>query len=306
MVEQPQNTYLIKEEKSKKHFNDPVEDVIDSEVVVIKNKAVTGKIRSTIKHLQDRAGFRARWRGLALFTIYLALHGLISRFTAGVIESSFYRIGADGSLSHLFTVKAISSVVASLLLARLAATWVHIVVSEPSQKSWFSRVPERKIWKSIWGPTVIADLAVRLTMALPILCFFLLSQAEAPRPAIMASQVFICFAIAVVSFIGLALPATVSVVRVYASLLPEEDESIVPFDRTFGGRIVPAILDGPGALGLKDAWKTFDYAARFRIVKHFLKLIAIDVALHLFFGLVLGLQALLLLGPVKVRAMATM
>ena len=309
MVEQPQNTYIVKEEKSKEASNDELaEDVIDSEVVVIRHKAITSKIRSTIKHLQDRAGFRARWRGLTLFVIYFLLHAMIRGFLLKVfVGSSLFAptgvvaliLAPAGAGAHIIAAKAGSSIIASVLLARLATTWVHIVISEPSSKSWFARVPERKIWKAVWGPTILADLAVRLTIVLPVLCFKLLSQAEATQPAIVASQFFICFAIALVSFVGLAVPAGVSLVRVQASMLPEDSETIVPFDRTFGGRVVPAILGGTGAIGYKDAWKTFDYAARFRIVKHFLKLIAIDIALHVFFGLVLGLQAAILFGPAK-------
>ena len=39
-------------------------------------------------------------------------------------------------------------------------------------------------------------------------------------------------------------------------MLPDEDEAIVPFDRSFGGKVVPAILGGSGKLSIRDAWKT--------------------------------------------------
>lgn len=76
-----------------------------------------------------------------------------------------------------------------------------------------------------------------------------------------------------------AVPATVTLKRVQASLLAEEEETVVPFDRTFGGRVLPEVVSGgPSAVGILDAWRTFDWSARFRLVKLYTKIAAIQIA----------------------------
>ena len=63
----------------------------------------------------------------------------------------------------------------------------------------------------------------------------------------------------------------------------------MPFDRTFGGRVVPESAGGTGVLGLLEAWRSFDWAARIRLVKVYLKTGAIQVAVSaLFLGVVYG------------------
>ncbi|RJE16779.1 hypothetical protein PHISCL_10884, partial [Aspergillus sclerotialis] len=58
----------------------------------------------------------------------------------------------------------------------------------------------------------------------------------------VGGQGILGFSLMVALFVLLQIPATVTLVRVAASMLPEEDETIVPFDRTFGGKTTPAII----------------------------------------------------------------
>ena len=81
----------------------------------------------------------------------------------------------------------------------------------------------------------------------------------------------------------IVFPASVTLKRVQASLLPEEFDSIVPFDRTFGGKVQPQVTGGTGVVSMLDAWKTFDWAARFRLVKLYAKIFAIQVSTTVFF-----------------------
>ena len=53
----------------------------------------------------------------------------------------------------------------------------------------------------------------------------------------VAGQGFMGIFLMLALFVGLQIPATVTMVRVAASMLPEEDETIVSFDRTFGGKV---------------------------------------------------------------------
>ncbi|KAL7660017.1 hypothetical protein ACMYSQ_002906 [Aspergillus niger] len=66
-------------------------------------------------------------------------------------------------------------------------------------------------------------------------------------------------------------------------MLPEGLDPIVPFDRRFGGKV---ISEGGGeTLGITEAWTTFEWSARVRYFKVFLKVLALEVALGVLGGL---------------------
>ena len=68
-------------------------------------------------------------------------------------------------------------------------------------------------------------------------------------------RVFILVDIYLVVFV--VFPATVALIRVQASFLPDDQESIVPFDRTFGktdGQIGITFAEAWRSVG-KDGWK---------------------------------------------------
>ena len=72
-------------------------------------------------------------------------------------------------------------------------------------------------------------------------------------------------------------------------MLPDEDESIVPFDRSFGGKVEPEDVGGSGCVGMLDAWKTFDWAARIRLIKLYAKVFALQITtMFLFLGVLVG------------------
>jgi hypothetical protein len=73
---------------------------------------------------------------------------------------------------------------------------------------------------------------------------------------------------------------------VEASLLSPEEETIVPMDRTFGGRI-PYI---GATLNVGDAWASFTWEARVRLVKHYVKFFFVMVAMTIVFVHLLALE----------------
>ena len=299
-VETPQNTLIIKEEKAADGVAIPNEEAIEAEVAIVKQKPITSKIRTTIRHLHARAGFAARWRGLSLFIVYALAHGLLSGFIANMFGAFHYP-----GMGSVFLVKSIGSVMATITLARFSTAWVHIVISEPSPKPWYRRVPNLQSWKNVWAPSAVVDITTRVAFALPALCAIGLGLnpdgIEGQHPGMVAFKVLVCVLLGLMAVVALVIPSTVALVRVQASMLPEEDESIVPFDRTFGGKVVPEILGGSGAIGFLDAWRTFDMAARARIIKLFFKFIAVEIGLHLFLVAVLGAEAFILISPEHVR-----
>jgi uncharacterized membrane protein (DUF485 family) len=125
-----------------------------------------------------------------------------------------------------------------------------------------------------------------------------LSGAEKHKAAWKGFSVFVLFI--VLSFLTV-IPANVTLTRVQASLLSDNEETIVPFDRSFGGKVIPEIVGGSGVIGLVDAWKTFDFNARVRLVKAYVKVFALQMALTMFFIGVVVAQLFIIIGKTNLK-----
>jgi len=106
-------------------------------------------------------------------------------------------------------------------------------------------------------------------------------------------------ALALVLGFLLVVPADVSLTRVQASLLADSEETIVPFDRSFNGKVIPEIVGGTGAIGMLDAWKSFDWAARVRLVKAYLKVFLMQLAIASVFVVIAVLEVTLVFSKSK-------
>ena len=110
--------------------------------------------------------------------------------------------------------------------------------------------------------------------------------------------------LSVLAAVLVIFPITVSLKRVQASLLPEEDEAIVPFDRTFGGKVVPEMDGGSGKVSMRDAWKTFDWNSRIRLAKVYAKVFAIQGVFTVLFAFLAAAELQLIMGDELVNMMA--
>jgi hypothetical protein len=182
--------------------------------------------------------------------------------------------------------------------------WVHIVISEPSPKSAYQRIPSYKSWIKIAPAAAVEDILVAAAFFIPMsianFAGWLDISNDKEVPSMLALFRFMGVSVvpAILALL-ISIPARVIFVRVAASMLPEEDETIVPFDRSFGGKVNPAITGGSGKIGIVDAWTTFDWAARVRYAKVIGKTFAIEVALGVFAALVLGGQLVLMMKTAK-------
>ncbi|MCJ1258326.1 hypothetical protein MMC24_006158 [Lignoscripta atroalba] len=284
--EDPDSPLLSLDEKvSQTHFVEP-------ELLLVKTQPITAKIRTTVKHLKARAGFLSRFRGLHVALLYSFAHGCLFQFLDG----------------FNFIPQVLAAVIATVVLCRIQLTWTHIVVSEPSTKRWFRRVPDRKSFLKIAGPTAVYALAQQgsiVMLALVIEVFGLKTHNSIVvyfRDSREGERIALTIQVLLVGFLGLAaavliiIPARVALTRVQASMLPEEDESIVPFDRTFGGKVVPEILGGSGRIAMLEAWKSFDWNGRVRLLKLYVKIFAIQTAVTILFTMVAIGELKLILG----------
>ena len=112
----------------------------------------------------------------------------------------------------------------------------------------------------------------------------------------MALKTLSVLALSVTLAFLVVIPANVTLTRVQSSLLPEEVESIVPFDRSFGGKVIPEIVGGSGVIGMLDAWKTFDWNSRVRLIKAYAKFLAMQFAISILFVVTIGAQIALIVG----------
>lgn len=269
-------------------------ETTEPELFYIKPKPITSKIRTTMKHLRAQAGPGSRFRGLQVAIIY------------NLIYAFFYNIFVGRFASPM--ARSLFAIVAHTAMTRLNMTWTHIVMSNPSSKAWWRRIPTMKIAAKAVLPTAIWATADQLALYIPAALFYVWGLNRYTEDPLYYKRVssevrishmtalFICGLTALFVVFAICFPAEVTLTRVQASLLPEEDEAIVPFDRTFAGKVEPAITGGSGCVSMLDAWKTFDWAARLRLVKLYVKIFAIQCATTIFFVFVLLGELRLILG----------
>ena len=257
---------------------------LEADLFLVKQKPITSKMRTALKHIQSVGGRGAAFRGLHVVLIYHFVHSLITNLFA---SSGIYR--------------PIIAIITSIVLCRLQMTWTHIVISNPSEKAWYRRFPSIQAGKNIIIPTAILAIAQQAAIYVPTTLFATFAntmnrQGDESQKKLACLQLLMVALTGIATIVLVVIPADVTLKRVQASMLPEEDESIVPFDRTFGGKVKPEILGGSGAVGMLDAWKTFDRSARIRLIKLYAKITTIQVATTVIFFMVVVGELRLIMG----------
>lgn len=261
---------------------------VEPELLIVKSKPITATIRSTMKHLRAQAGRWSGFRGIGLAMVYSLLQVLLSAILSPL---------SPGLLAGALAFMAVNVVLSGLDMA-----WTHIVISAPSRRPWWRRIPSLDRVKVTILPTAIWTVAVYASQLLPyalLKAFSLESHLHDPswlrdatpqvQTSLLAKLVLVILA-ALISYVLILVPATITLRRVQASMLPDEDEAIIPFDRTFNGKVQPVVAGGSGAVSMLDAWRTFDWPARIRYLKLQAKIMAIIVATSVWFVIWLAVE----------------
>ncbi|KAF7122276.1 hypothetical protein CNMCM5793_000233 [Aspergillus hiratsukae] len=262
------NSYVRLDSEDSNH-NDP--EVADASTT--KSLPITSGLRSAIKHLRARGG-------IGRASVDFASIVPIPRVSRTLIGSFFVRF------------------VASMLVATWQMAWVHLVIADRSPRSNYRRMLGLRHWPRTAPAAALYSFLTCATFSLPRavswLCGWTVGGVVESSISGKGLLGFLVIGIlpAVFSLL-LSVPARGIFTRVAASMLPEEDEPIVPFDRLFGGKVKPGVV-----LGVADAWTTFDWPACTRYVKVILKALAMEVAL----GLV---GILLIMGELALLAFVT-
>ena len=262
-----------------------------SMVTVHKSKPITASIRKTIHHLHATAGWTARFRGLLQFILY----GMAFFFVANIIEAILPRfIGSE----------ILVSAGTGALVAPLHAAWTHKVISMPSTKKYKELIPARSTWKALLLPAAVKNSVTLLSVYVLAFCIFAFNfqafvegEKDGNSLGLLGLRIVGLIAVGLFLSMFIILPASVTLIRVEASILPEEDDTIVPFDRTFGGKVVPRVLGGTGAVSFLDAWRSFNWVARRRLIKLYIKITAIMSVLFFLFIHIVGIEMYAIMGP---------
>jgi len=251
-------------------------------------KPITSSIRRTIRHVKTIGGGKARFRGVGIFVLYILLTNLVS------VPLNFVLRIIPGPFSNIF-----AGIIAHILTARLHCAWTHKVISMPSTKNIKERMISRASWRELVLPTALSilmqDIGLLGIGAIAALCMqagHKLGEHGSPKWLQLVVMVVPVLISVVAIAICVMMPAYVALVRKEASLLPEEEETIVSMDRTFGGKVTHV----GASLSYRDAWRSWTWEARRRLIKLYVKFFFIMTAFTIVVSHVVGLELFLILG----------
>lgn len=201
--------------------------------------------------------------------------------------------------------RALGALFAALATVQLHTAWTHVVVTTPSPLPFWRRLPAfAKTFRATWLPVAVYWAACEFTSYAP----FALARALGlvlwdPRaPAIMPAasphtvwQSLVLILAVLASTIFVVIPAQVVLLRVEASLLPADADTIVPFDRSFGGAVEPEVVTGRGYVDFVTAWRTFGRDSWVRLLRLMGKIVAVTLAVYLVFLALVVPEILLML-----------
>lgn len=282
------NTYIRLGNEDPNNSYDPNDHDVEAASTI---KPITSGLRSTIKDLRARGGIWSCFRGFRMYLVFtggdIGISFLFTAITTPISVASFIRL----SFGHF---------VGSMLLATWQMAWIHLLIADKSPRNYTRRMLGFQNWPKIAPAAAVYNILMcaafsLLTAAANLASWTVTSvSADSGYKQVLGSLV-VNILPAVFSLL-ISVPARGIFTRVAASMLPEEDDPIVPFDRLFGGKVKPETTGGSGKLSLMDAWTTFEWAARFRYVKIILKSLAIEVALGVV-GILLVMGELALITP---------
>ncbi|KAL7931369.1 hypothetical protein V8C35DRAFT_310235 [Trichoderma chlorosporum] len=244
--------------------------------------------------LIDTDGFLANFRGFSC----ALLQGVVTAYP--VVIAARYVPWPFGFPARLLP---------ALAMVQFSTLWLHLIISKPSPRSFWRRVPSfRRTFHATWRAVVIHWASVEITRWLPYWiassmgvgwpCFNLLMPDNiyqfridiATGDMVLYSKCALVILVTIIGSICLVVPSQVVLMRIQASLLPIEDDAIIPFDRSFDGKVVPSVVGGRGYATMSDAFYTFTWSSWKNLAILSLKIIFLSLALIGFVALFLIAQ----------------
>ncbi|KAK1836490.1 hypothetical protein QBC39DRAFT_338214 [Podospora conica] len=257
---------------------------------VVPGKPITSSLRATRRLLASIDGWRSYFRGFVPFLVFAAANSTIG----GIVNSAIPFI-------------PLGNLVAPLALTQLLTGLTHIIITVPSELRFYQRLPPfKKTFEAtcfpifaIWASEAVTILAVGLVHRL---LGIKLTAPDGGAPQFDGHDAWkglIVFLVASFFYLALVIPANVMLVRVQATLLGSDEQVIVPFDRSFGGKLEPAIVGGKGYLTLREALMSFPRESWVRLYKLYAKIVGIIVATYFGMAAIIVPEVLLILAMSK-------
>lgn len=227
-------------------------------------KPITSSLRATDRLMGSTGGFFARFRGLFVLWVTSFFNEILIGIFSGVLGRAF---------------TPLATLLAALTTVQFSTAWLHIVISHPKNVSNWKRLPLfKRAFDATWKPTVIFWVCYEISRWVPELLSVILDY-QGPtlvddgdkmpywqtRPGDVWKSIVV-LVVTVLINLAIIIPAKIVLVRIQASLLPEDDDPIVPFDRSFQGQVDPAVVDGKGYATLAVAWSSVTPSSWRRII----------------------------------------
>jgi hypothetical protein len=272
-------------------------------------RSITASLRRTIAHLYRVGGPLALCRGIAVHVcsgVTIIVMGVMGFLLYEKSHNHDLDLHLEHTLAHKFghfAFETLATFVTGVLFAPMITAWVHIVISQPSLRIWWRRLPPYlPSMRAILLPMLYASVTDNFVHTLiPVLLKNALGMGGKP-PALDSSfssrnilLTLIWLAVCVLDQIA-CVPLHFAITRIQASLLPEEEETIVSFDRSFGtsgsNGLRPGLLaESRGALSFRQAWRSVTWSEMRRIWIFSAKILVVQVCVNGMFWLIGGKNA---------------
>lgn len=239
---------------------------------------ITSSLKRTFRVLHSAGGWRSSFRGFSL---------AIAISVAVAVVSGIFR-------AIPFIPTPVVALLATLALVQLSVAWVHAVIrsGRTPKAFWRSLPPFRRTFEATSLPVFLSWLANALVLYVPMVVGSVLGlpswDIRNPNvvPTFDAHMIWKLLVVGIVQLglvFSLVVPTTAVLVRVQASLLPPDEDTVVPFDRSFGGAVEPLVVSGRGYATVRDAYRTFSRASWKRLLIVYTKVYLISIAFSLVF-----------------------
>ncbi|KAI0004818.1 hypothetical protein F4779DRAFT_599268 [Xylariaceae sp. FL0662B] len=223
-------------------------------------RPVTSSLRSIYRLVYSVSGWKSLFRGIGC--------AFVLSFVIAFISAPISAIP--------FVPDSVSIAIGSVFTVQLSTLWTHIMVSVPTGKPFYRCLPNfRTAFRATALPTLVNFFSVGISQEAPILLIGVLF-AKDDRPAVASWKAFAVLGLYFLLLVFLVIPSHVILTRVQASLLPLEAQTIVSVDRT----LQLQSAEGKEYLSMLDAWRSFSRAAWVRLVKLYVKIFALTVAIE--------------------------
>jgi glycosyltransferase involved in cell wall biosynthesis len=296
-------------------WTDKKSDDEDGVPQVQQERSITKSLRTTVRHLYSVGGPFAMCRGMAVhISINIVAFALATPLFVFWAVRSFGEEPEDQETASSREMTLYSrlkevlgntafDIVAGLVFCSWLAAWVHIVITQHTLRIWYRRLPPfLHTFHATWRPLVLLPLVnvlVRRTVVVLLKRSLGLYEGyESDAGTFTSRNMLLTLIWLVVQGMDLLiiLPLEVAVVRIQASLLPEDEEPIIPFDRSFGTNgsngLRPGLLaEARGPLSLKEAWQSLTWVEMRRLAKIFAKMLLVQAAVNALFWPAIGNSA---------------